>query len=94
MKGKSARIDFGVAKVIASFGILIGGAVAIGVPYIVLAFGANVGVGIVVATILSLVGIVGGLALALASAFFGIVIPSKIEASKDVSPEHAEPSLT
>ena len=83
-----------MAKVIASFGILIGGAVAIGMPYVVLAFGANVGVGIVVATILSLVGIVGGLALALASAFFGIVIPSKIDAVKDASSGYAEPSLT
>jgi hypothetical protein len=47
------------------------------VQFIVLKYGDGVGMGSFAATILSLCGITGGAIIAVASAFFALVIPKK-----------------
>ena len=58
-------------------GMVLGAAVAVLVPFVVLKWGSGVEMGSFAATILSLCGITGGATIAVASAFFALVIPSK-----------------
>ena len=88
MSEKQANLDFG-ARPVAVLGVLTGGVIATVVPYVVLVFGANVGFGTVIAAILTLVAVIGGGALAALSVFFGLVIPSKIQARKDMPTKDA-----
>ncbi len=60
-----------------ALGMALGAAVAVLVPFVVLKFGGGVEMGSFAATILSLCGITGGTILAVASAFFALVIPKK-----------------
>jgi hypothetical protein len=55
-----------------------------------------VGVGTGIASLLAIVAVVGGLALAIVSAFFGIVIPSKIggHETEDANEMHERTSAT
>jgi hypothetical protein len=58
-------------------GMVLGAGVAVLVPFVVLKYGEGVGMGSFAATILSLCGITGGAIIAVASAFFALVIPKK-----------------
>jgi hypothetical protein len=73
--------DFRSGKLLGFLAILAGAGLAIGVPWVVLANGAEAGLGAFAITLLCLVGVIGGGGLAFVAAFFSIVIPSK--ASKD-----------
>ena len=64
---------------IGALGMVLGAAMAVLVPFVVLKYGDGVGMGSFAATILSLCGITGGVIVAAASAFFALVIPMKKE---------------
>ncbi len=64
-------------RMIGALGMVLGAAVAVLVPFVVLKFGDGVRMGSFAATILSLCGITGGAIIAVASAFFALVIPKK-----------------
>ena len=81
--GKTKAVDgisFDVlpGKVMGFLGLLAGVAIAIGVPWVVLTNAAHAELGSVASTLLSIVGIVGGVALAIVATFFSIVIPKKV----------------
>ena len=59
-------------------GAIAGAAIAIGVPWVVLANAASAGLGGFAISLLSLFGIMGGVAMAIVAVFFSIVIPSKV----------------
>jgi hypothetical protein len=61
---------------LATAGILGGVAIALGVPYIVLAYGADLGSG--AKTALIILGLIAGSLLALVTAVVGIAIPTRI----------------
>ena len=76
-----AIVDFGPTKlVIGSVAITAGAAIAVGVPWVVLANVASAGLGGFATVLLSLIGITGGVALAIVSVILSIVIPSKVDA--------------
>jgi len=72
------EVDFGSVKLMGVLGVLSGTAIAIGVPWIVLNSPQVAELGGFAVTLLALVGIVGGVALAAIAAFFALVIPSKV----------------
>ncbi len=69
-EGSSAR-GLGV------LGMILGALVAILVPFVILRWGGGVGMGSFAATILVISAVTGGVTLAVASAFFAIVIPKE-----------------
>lgn len=76
---KSESVTFGSAKLMGFLGVIIGGIIAIGIPWILL--NASIDCGRFLIGLLSILGIVGGVALAITAVFFSIVIPSKVEES-------------
>ena len=74
----SENVSFGATKFMGFLGTVGGTAIAVGVPWIVLGQAETAGLGSFAATLLSLMGIVGGVALAIVAVFFAIVIPSKV----------------
>lgn len=79
------KVEFGPIKQMGVLGMLLGASVAIFVPLIVLKYGQAVGMGSFAATLLVLAGIFGGVLLAVAAAFFSIVMPTRITTDKDPS---------
>ena len=75
-----AIVSFGPAKLVGFLGITAGTAIAVGVPWVVLANAASAGLGGFATSLLSLIGITGGVALAIVSVVLSIVIPSKVDA--------------
>ena len=69
------RNGSGSNRMLGALGMVLGAAVAVLVPFVVLKFGDGVSMGSFAATILSLCGITGGTIVAVASAFFALVIP-------------------
>ena len=67
----------GSNRLLGALGMALGAAVAVLVPFVVLKYGAGVDMGSFAATILSLCGITGGAIIAVASAFFALVIPKQ-----------------
>ena len=67
----------GSNRLLGALGMSLGAAVAVLVPFVVLKYGDGVEMGSFAATILSLCGITGGTIIAVASAFFALVIPNK-----------------
>jgi len=74
----NGKVDFGATKLIGVLGVVAGAAVAIGVPWVVLTHGASAQLGGFAATLLALIGIAGGVGLAIVAAFFSIVIPRSV----------------
>ena len=72
------KVDFGSTRTMGFLGLVAGVAIAIGVPWVVLANAANAGLGGFATSLLSLTGILGGVALAVVATFFSIVIPKKV----------------
>ena len=75
-----AIVDFGPTKLMGFLGITAGAAIAVGVPWVVLANAASAGLGGFATGLLSLIGITGGVALAIVGVILSIVIPSKVDA--------------
>lgn len=71
------RNGSGSNRMLGALGMVLGAAVAVLVPFVVLKYGDGVGMGSFAATILSLCGITGGAIIAVASAFFALVIPKR-----------------
>jgi hypothetical protein len=76
-KGWSGDSACEAPRTIGLTGVIIGGVIAVGVPLIAVTLGGNVGMGKVTAIILSLLGIGGGVAVSIVSAFFSIVVHSR-----------------
>jgi len=74
----SKDVSFGSTKLIGFLGTIGGTAIAVGVPWVVLGNAETAGLGGFAATILSLAGIVGGVALATVAVFLSLAIPSKV----------------
>jgi uncharacterized membrane protein YdjX (TVP38/TMEM64 family) len=64
-------------RLLGALGMVLGAAVAVLVPFVVLKYGEGVSMGSFAATILSLCGITGGAIIAVATAFFALVIPKR-----------------
>jgi hypothetical protein len=76
-----AIVDFGPTKLLTGFlGITAGAAIAVGVPWVVLTNAASAGQGGFATSLLSLIGIAGGVALAIVGVILSIVIPRKADA--------------
>ena len=75
---KSAIVDFSPTKLMGLLGVTAGAAIAVGVPWVVLGNAASAGLGAFAAAFVSLIGIMGGVAVAMVAVFFSIVIPSKV----------------
>jgi len=75
-------VNFGATKAMGFLGLVAGVAIAIGVPWVVLSNAAHAGLGSVASALLSIIGIIGGVALALVATFFSIVIPKKVGSQK------------
>lgn len=76
------NVNSGATKTIGFLGLVAGAAIAIGVPWVVLTNAAGAGLGGFASTLLSLIGIIGGVALAIVATFFSIVIPKKVGSQK------------
>ena len=72
------NVSFGQSKLTGILGMIIGCVIAIGVPFVVFEYGSKVNIGSTAATILSIIGILGGVTVAVIATFFSIVIPSKV----------------
>ena len=70
-------VDFGSVRLMGVLGVVAGAAIAIGVTWIVLTNSVSAGLGAFAATLLALLGIAGGSALAIMSVFFSIVVAGK-----------------
>lgn len=75
----SQNVDFGPTKLLGFCGLVVGGAIAVGVPWAVLAHAGAAGLGGFAATLLSLIGIVGGVSVAVVSVFFSLVVPKRVQ---------------
>lgn len=75
----SQNVDFGQSKLLGFCGLLAGTAIAVGVPWVVLSHAGTAGLGGLSSALLSVLGIVGGVALAIVSVFLSIVIPKKVQ---------------
>jgi hypothetical protein len=73
------NVDFGQSKLLGFCGLLAGTAIAIGVPWVVLSHADTAGLGGFSSALLSLLGIVGGVTLAIVAVFLAIVIPKKVQ---------------
>jgi hypothetical protein len=69
-------MSFGGGSAVSVAGTLSGAAIAIGVPAVILAFGANLGATIQTALVVAALIVGGGVSLV--SAFFGLVMPRRI----------------
>jgi hypothetical protein len=78
-------ICFGGGNPTGAFGILGGVLIALGVPYIALAYGQPLGTGAQIT--IAIIGAASGALVSLVSAFFAIVMPSRI-AGRMMNPEH------
>ena len=67
------RQGSGSNRMLGALGMVLGAAVAVLVPFVVLKFGNGVAMGSFAATILSLCGVTSGPIVAVASAFFALV---------------------
>ena len=67
-------------------GMIVGAVIALGVPVAVLGWGSKAELTNITVTILSRIGIAGGVAVSLTSAFFSLVTPSRrgVEEDKDL----------
>lgn len=74
-----ANVVFGAGSEIAVTGIIGGVVLALGFPWIVLAYGQALGPTLIVVFVLS--GLVLGGVVALTSAFFGLVMPKHVDGS-------------
>lgn len=81
---RECGVRFGGSNPTGSVGIVMGACIALGVPFIVLSQGAPLG--ITAQLWLSLLGIVCGAGVAVVSAFFGLVMPSRV-AGQFMNPE-------
>ena len=72
-----SRGECGSTRWMGVLGMILGALVAVLVPAVVLKYGNGVGMGSFAATILVISGVTGGVILAIASAFFAIVIPNE-----------------
>jgi hypothetical protein len=72
-----ANVVFGAEKEIAMTGIAGGVVLALGIPWIVLAYGQALGVTLTVIFVLS--GLILGGLVTLTSAFFGLVMPKQVD---------------
>jgi hypothetical protein len=72
------KVDFGPTKAMGFLGIVGGAVIAVGVPWVVLAKAGGAGLGGFATTLLSVIGVIGGVALAITAVFFSIVIPRKV----------------
>ena len=70
-----SNVRFG-GRLISLSGLATGAGIAIGLPYIILTQGQNLGTG--VETTLIIIAMVVGGGVALVSAFFGLVIPTRV----------------
>ena len=73
------KVEFGSGKVMSVIGLIAGGAIAVGVPWVVVSNSSAAGLGSFAVCLLSGLGIVGGVALAIVTAFFSIVVPKKVD---------------
>ena len=73
------NVEFGKSRLMGLLGLVAGAAIAIGVPWVVLAHTGSAGLGGLSSTLLSFVGVVGGVAVAIVAVFFSIVIPKKVQ---------------
>jgi len=78
-------ICFGSGNLIGAFGVLGGVLIALGVPYIALAYGQ--GLGTPAQITIAIIGASSGALVSLVAAFFGIVMPSRI-AGRMMNPDH------
>ncbi len=72
------HVEFGSDKRMGFLGVTAGTAIAIGVPWVVLGKAGAAGLGGVAATVICIIGVAGGVALAIVAAFFSLVMPSKV----------------
>ena len=77
--GDIQRLEFGSGRLMGFLGLIAGAAIAIGVPWIVLSNSGSAGLGSFAVCLLSILGIVGGVAVAIATAVLSIVTPKKID---------------
>ncbi len=75
----SQNVDFGQSKPLGFCGLLAGAAIAIGVPWVVLSHAGTAGLGGISAALLSVLGVVGGVVLAVVAISLSIVIPRKVQ---------------
>jgi hypothetical protein len=78
-------ICFGSGNSIGAFGVMGGVLIALGVPYIALAYGQSLGTAAQIT--IAIIGASSGALVSLVAAFFGIVMPSRI-AGRMMSPDH------
>ncbi len=75
---ENVDVDFGSIKSIGYISVICGTAIAIGVPWVVLTNAVDAQIGGFATTLLSLIGVFGGVAMGITGVFFSIVIPGKI----------------
>ncbi len=78
-------LQFGGGGAVATMGVFSGMAIAIGVPWVLLAFGQSLGSGPLVTLIV--IALASGGLVALTSAFFGLVMPRHIHGGAWMDPE-------
>jgi hypothetical protein len=71
---------------VAVVGLFLSAAIGFGLPTVILIYGQNLGVA--VQTTLIILALVGGTTLGIVSAFFGIVIPSRVGSIGGLMPFH------
>jgi len=86
-------IQFGATKLVGLVGVLSGAAIATGVPWVVLAYGPTGGLGSTAATILSTIGIIGGILVAALSAV-SVVIPTRVGGAMEINERLGKPQPT
>jgi len=79
------QVEFRGTKVIAAIGVLCGAAMFLGLPAIVLIYGAHLHTAVQVITIILAIIVAGPIVLV--AAFFGIVIPTKATKQQPTSDE-------
>ena len=73
------HVDYGMTKWLGFLAVAIGGVIAVGVPWVVLTNASNAGMNAITITVLSILGVFGGVSLAVTAALFSIVIPAWIK---------------
>jgi len=73
----TASVSFGSKGIVPASGAVVGAAIAIGVPWVVLANGQILGSETITRVILT--AVFGGCIISLVSVFFGLVIPSSVQ---------------
>jgi hypothetical protein len=72
------QVDFGSTKIMGLFGLIAGVVIAVGFPWIVMAYVDNTSLGGFATAFLVTIGILGGAGIAVIAAFFSIVIPARV----------------